>query len=78
MKTQKKIEVTKISENKVCARWLVKFPSTLTKQGGSWYATTYPDSDLVFVETAATRRTSNNKRVADAVRAHLAELNASD
>jgi hypothetical protein len=76
MRHKQKIEVTKLSESSVCTRWLIKFPSAPTKQGGSWYAKTYPNSDHVFVETAATGRASKNRRVADAVRARIAELNS--
>lgn len=40
----------------VCTVWLIKWPSTMTKQGKAYYATTYPDSKLIFLETAANRR----------------------
>lgn len=36
--------------------WLVQWPSTMTKWGKSYYATTYPNSELIFLETAAKRR----------------------
>ena len=36
--------------------WAIKWPSTLLKQGKTYLATTYPSSDLVFIETAAHRR----------------------
>lgn len=40
--------------------WLVKWPSTSFKWGKSYYATTYPNSDHVFMETAATKRPVSN------------------
>ncbi len=36
--------------------WLIKFPSTTSKVGKAYHATTYPKSDLIFIETADTRR----------------------
>jgi hypothetical protein len=77
MSHKQKIEVTKLYESSVCTRWLVKFPSTPTKEGRRWYATTYPNSDQVFVETVVTRRASRNLRVADAVRIHIAKSKSS-
>ena len=44
--------------------WFVQWPSTHYKWGKSYYATTYPNSDLIYLETAAKRR-------------HVAELTAS-
>lgn len=40
----------------VCIVWLVQWPHTVHKWGKSYYATTYPNSDLVFIETSAKRR----------------------
>jgi hypothetical protein len=64
--------VTKISESTAQTKWRVQFPSTLAKQGATYIATTYPDSDLVFVQTAATLRKCNNERVKEAIRKLLA------
>lgn len=36
--------------------WLVQWPSTAHNWGKSYYATTYPNSDLLFIETSAKRR----------------------
>lgn len=36
--------------------WFVQWPSDMRKQGKSYYVTTYPNSDLIFIETAAKRR----------------------
>jgi hypothetical protein len=36
--------------------WAIKWPSTMLKGGKTYIATTYPSSDLVFIETAANRR----------------------
>ena len=36
--------------------WFVEWPNTIRKQGKAYFATTYPNSDLVFIETAAKRR----------------------
>lgn len=36
--------------------WLVQWPNTVHNWGKSYYATTYPNSDLVFIETASKRR----------------------
>lgn len=36
--------------------WSIQWPSTMQKWGKTYIATTYPNSDLVFLETAAKRR----------------------
>lgn len=65
--------VEKISETPgVATQWRVTMPSTLSKQGGTWLATTYPNSDSVFVRTAVHGRQTKNQRVVDAVRTHIA------
>ncbi len=50
----------------VCTVWFVEWPSTPRKWGKSYYATTYPNSELIYVETAAKRR-----KVADGVATKL-------
>ena len=40
----------------VLTLWCIQWPSTLTGGGKVYFATTYPDSDLVYIETAAKRR----------------------
>lgn len=49
-----KASLVRQTENRTV--WLIKFPSTVRKQGRAYYATTYPDSELLFIETAAKRR----------------------
>ncbi|MBC8740419.1 hypothetical protein F6X40_27565 [Paraburkholderia sp. UCT31] len=68
--------MTKVSESKACTKWTVQFPSTLRTQGGTYHATTYPASDLVFVETAVKRRPVRGVRVVAAIRAALAAIKA--
>ena len=36
--------------------WRVDWPSTMVKQGKSYYATTYPGSDRIYIETVVRRR----------------------
>jgi hypothetical protein len=48
--------VTKDFEQSEMTTWAVKFPSTMTKLGASYRATTYPGSDIVSLETWNTRR----------------------
>ncbi len=47
---------TKIAETANATRWVVRWPSTMFKEGKTYRASTYPDSNLVFIETAAKRR----------------------
>lgn len=47
---------TKISETRNAVRWLVKWPSTMTVQGKAYIVSTYPGTDLIFIESAASRR----------------------
>ena len=37
-------------------KWSVRWPSTTFKQGKAYIATTYPNSDALFLETAANLR----------------------
>jgi hypothetical protein len=60
----------------VCTVWLVQWPSTVHKWGKSYYATTYPNSDLVFIETAAKRRPVSalvGKRIMPLIRTAIEE-----
>jgi hypothetical protein len=43
-------------EGEAMTVWLIKWPSSITKQGKQYFATTYPGSDHIFMETAAKRR----------------------
>ncbi|MDU8351008.1 hypothetical protein RYA05_03755 [Pseudomonas syringae pv. actinidiae] len=47
---------TKVSESQNRTVWTVKWPETTQGTGKSYYATTYPDSDLLFLETFEKRR----------------------
>ena len=64
---------TKLSETRNATRWKVQWPSTMFKQGKCYYATTYPGSELVFIETAVSRRPVGGERVAMACRAAIAK-----
>lgn len=43
---------TLVRDSASCARWLIKWPSTMKVQGKVYYATTYPDTTSIYVETA--------------------------
>lgn len=45
-----------VRKSDALTRWLVKFPSTIKKDGAAYYVTTYPNSDLIFIETAVKPR----------------------
>lgn len=45
-----------ISRSGVSTSWEIRFPSSLTKQGATYFAKTYPGSDLIYVETVVNRR----------------------
>lgn len=47
---------SKVSESQSRTVWTVKWPETPKAAGKSYYATTYPDSDLLFLESFDTRR----------------------
>ena len=36
--------------------WRIKYPSTAFKSGKVYFATTYPNSDLIYIETAVKHR----------------------
>jgi hypothetical protein len=51
--------------------WRIQWPSTPMKGGKTYYATTYPGSELVFIETAAKRRpisTTQGRRISPQIR----------
>lgn len=52
------VKATKVSESANRAIWLVEwvYPAMSGKWGKSYYVTTYPNSDLLYLETAAKRR----------------------
>ena len=52
----KKPVATIVSQSKAKTLWEVKWPNTIRKIGKTYYASTYPGSDHVFIETAAKRR----------------------
>ncbi|MBN3839345.1 hypothetical protein [Burkholderia sp. Ac-20349] len=66
-------KLTKVSESPAKTLWKVEFPSTPTKQGAAYYATTYPNSELIFVESAVERRKVNGDRIVKAIRLALVE-----
>ena len=47
---------TKVSESPNKTVWTVKWPSRPNVGGKSYIATTYPNSQIIFLETAAKRR----------------------
>lgn len=61
----------KINESAACTRWEAQFPSTMTKQGGTYRVTTYPNSELVYVETWVRCRRVTGNRVIEAIKAAL-------
>lgn len=66
--------LTKLSESSAAIQWKAQFPSSLTKQGGCYRVTTYPNSDLVFVQTWVNRRIVNGAAIKQAIRAALEAL----
>jgi hypothetical protein len=64
--------LTKLHESPNATRWKAQFPSTLTKQGAAYRVSTYPDSDLVFIETWVKHRQVSGERIADAIRKAVA------
>ena len=63
------------SESGVLTLWQVKWPSTSSKDGKTYIATTYPGSDLVYIEMAANRRAVGGTvkmKIEPAVRAAIA------
>lgn len=56
--------------------WLVEWPSTAHNAGRSYYVTTYPNSDLIFIETSSKRRPVSERigsRIGPAIRAAIQE-----
>lgn len=53
-----RIVARKVTETANQTKWFVEwvYPIMSGKQGKSYYATTYPASDLIFLETSAKRR----------------------
>jgi hypothetical protein len=47
---------TRVSQYPSWTSWRINFPSTPKKDGATYWATTYPNSDLVYVTTGAKRR----------------------
>lgn len=63
--------LTQESQSQACTRWIAKFPSTIRKDGATYHVTTYPNSDIVFIETAVNRRVVRGSRIEAAIRAAL-------
>lgn len=57
-------------------KWLISWPSSLTKQGKAYVATTYPfPSELISIETVAKRRPISSlvgRRILPEIRAAIA------
>ncbi len=53
-----KVKATKLTETAGCTTWMIEwiYPAMSGRQGKSYRVTTYPNSDLIFLETAAKRR----------------------
>lgn len=49
-------KATKVYESANKTVWQIDWPSTMQKWGKTYFATTYPDSEIIFMETAAKRR----------------------
>ena len=64
--------VTKLSESANQTIWKVDLPPNSAGFRSTYQATTYPNSDLVFVETWVNKRKTSNQKVVDVMRAHLA------
>ncbi|ABO60218.1 hypothetical protein Bcep1808_7341 (plasmid) [Burkholderia vietnamiensis G4] len=64
--------VTKLSESENQTVWRVELPPNGSGFRSTYRATTYPNSDLVFVETWVKKLKSSNKKVVEVMRAHLA------
>lgn len=67
----KTLHIEKVAEGTSMTRWRVTEAGTASKPGRAWLASTYPESEQVFVMSAETERAVKNKRVVDAVRAHI-------
>lgn len=58
--------------------WLVQWPSTAHNAGRSYYVTTYPNSELIFIETSSKRRPVSERigsRIGPVIRAAIQEVN---
>jgi len=60
--------MTKLEETQNATRWKAQFPSTAMTIGAVYHVTTYPGSELVFVETWVKRRIVNGERVKQSIR----------
>jgi hypothetical protein len=69
--------LTKLSETPNQTKWKAQFPSTLTTQGGTYRVTTYPASDVIFIETWVTQRPCGGKRISAAILAAFDRQRAS-
>lgn len=70
---------TKLRTSDVQTVWLLKWPSHMRKQGKEYFVTTYPDSDLIFIETAAKRRQVSSlvaRKIAPQMRAAIERAKA--
>jgi hypothetical protein len=81
MRKKPTIRVTKLSETINQTKWLVDwvYPPNSGKWGKSYRATTYPDCDLIFLQTAAKQRTVAKgvaTKIMPQIRAALATLGA--
>ncbi|MCA8050902.1 hypothetical protein [Burkholderia arboris] len=64
--------VTKLSESENQTVWMVELPPNGSGFRSTYRATTYPNSDLVYVETWVQKRKTSNMKVVEVMRAHLA------
>lgn len=64
--------VTKLSESENRTVWRVELPPNSAGTRSTYRATTYPNSDLVYVETWPQKRKTSNRTVVEIMRAYLA------
>ncbi|AVA38289.1 MULTISPECIES: hypothetical protein [Cupriavidus] len=71
-----RIKLTKLESSSAGTKWRADFPSTMHKQGATYRVTTYPSSDLIFLETWVNRKQVSAARATRIISAIREELNA--
>lgn len=64
--------------NGISTTWKVQFPSTAKKPGAFYWATTYQNSDLVYVTTGITQNPVFGAKLIPAIKAAIKEKIASE
>lgn len=71
---KRKPTLTLVKATKAAMYYTLKMPDRPGVRGGSYHVTTYPDSELIFVQTFVRRRKCRAAKIIAAAQAAVLEL----